>query len=128
MYEVNFFIPFPLLGRILDYNESYKHLLIIRFLSELVFKVIPSFFIFFPWRLLIFFCWHQNQLYELWMIDLKRVNPLMMTSEITKLAPLPRPSKNQLRTKMFMSSLNTDNRRFSCTPKDKFHYQWTIIQ
>ena len=37
---------------------------------------------------------HQNQLDKLGMTELKPFNQLMMTNEITKPAPFPRPSKN----------------------------------
>ena len=44
-----------------------------------------------------------------------------------KLAPSPRPSTNMWGDKIRLSGLDKPHWKFSNTPKEKFHYQWTLI-
>ena len=50
-----------------------------------------------------------------------------MTSTITKLTPLSRPSTNLQGNEICMSNFYTDHRQFETTPEDKFQYQLILI-
>ena len=65
----------------------------------------------------------NNQQEELGMIDLKTVNILMTTSEITKPASLPQTSTNLWEKQIHMSGLETSQIKISNTPGDNFQYQ-----
>ena len=62
------------------------------------------------------------------MIALRSFNQLMITCVTTNPAPLPGPSTSLRGKKTHMSGMNTSNRQFSITPKDKLQDQLTPIQ
>ena len=70
----------------------------------------------------------QLQTWRTWGTGLNKINVLMMTGKIEKLALSPWPSSNLQGKKIRMSGLNTAYWQFSNTPEDKFQDQWTLSQ
>ena len=59
---------------------------------------------------------------------IQQSNQLNLTSMNTQPPPSPRPSKNLRENQSHMSTLDTSNRQFSITPKEKFWDKWTLIK
>ena len=96
---------------------------------------------------MLFFVMNMNQCPSLWLLSsadktnlnnnkqekfgiilLHISNQLMMTSEITQPSPLPQPYSSLLRKQIIISGMDMTNRKFIITPKNKYQYQWVLIQ
>ena len=64
---------------------------------------------------------NNNQHEEIEVIDLDRLNKLIMTSANTQPEPYPLASTNLLGNQIHMSNLDTEHRQYSITPDEKFH-------
>ena len=54
---------------------------------------------------------------------MKPVNKLMITTKTTEPAPSPRPFANLQENKIHISGMDTTQRKFTITLKEKFLYQ-----
>ena len=63
---------------------------------------------------------NKNQQGKPDIIALQPLNWLIMTSEITNMAPLPRPSTNLWGNQIYISYLYTALTQFAITPEEKF--------